>query len=111
MSDSTSRFTLARLSAMSVACLVLSGAAWAGNGVTLNASLGGDAGYAWNSKYGPYGYTVGGTELGVGLQMGPPYGNDYTVGIIEIPIAALLGGDLLGAQLQVNTVGNFGTGY
>ncbi len=50
MSDSTSRFTLARLSAVSVACLVLSGAAWAGNSVTLNAPLSGDAGYAWNSK-------------------------------------------------------------
>ncbi len=111
MSDSTSRFTLARLSALATACLMLQGGAWAGNSVTLNAPPSGDAGYAWNSKYGPYGYTVDGTELGVGLQMGPPYGNDYTVGIIEIPITALLGGDLLGAQLQVNTVGNFGTGY
>ncbi|MCV2358059.1 PEP-CTERM sorting domain-containing protein [Paucibacter sp. TC2R-5] len=93
------------------ACLMLQGAAWAANSVTLNAPLAGDAGYAWNSKFGPYGYTVGGTELGVGLQMAPPYGNDYTVGIIEIPITALQGGDLLGAQLQLNTVGNFGTGY
>jgi hypothetical protein len=107
---SSAQSQLTRLSALA-ACILIQGAAWAANSVTLNAPLSGDAGYAWNSKYGPYGYTAGSTELGVGLQMGPPYGNDYTVGIIEIPITALLGGDLLGAYLQINTVGNFGTGY
>lgn len=93
------------------AALLIQGAALAANTITLHAPTSGDANYAWNSKYGPYGYTVGGTELGVGLYMGAPYGNDYTVGIIEIPIAALHGGDLLSAMLQINTVGNFGTGY
>jgi hypothetical protein len=94
------------------AALIIQGAALAaGNTATLPAPLSGDAGYAWNSKYGPYGYSVGGTELGVGLGMNGRWGNDYTVGIIEIPIALLHGGDLLGAQLTVNTVGNFGTGY
>ena len=78
--------------------------------VTLVAPFDGDAGYAWNSKYGPYGYTAGGTDLGVGLYFGAPYGNDYTVGIVEIPIAPLQGGSLLSANLNVYSNG-FGTGY
>jgi len=69
-----------------------------------------DAGYAWNSKYGPYGYTSGSADLGVGLYMGAPYGNDYTVGIIEIPISELQGGSLFSANLNVYSNG-FGTGY
>ncbi len=76
----------------------------------LYATPDGDAEYSWNSKYGPYGYTTGSTELGVGLYMGAPYGNDYTVGIIEIPISELQGGILFSADLHVYSNG-FSTGY
>jgi len=98
------------LAAAAMALTVQASALAAGNSITLLATASGDVSYGWNSKYGPAGYTQGGTELGVGLYMGAPYGNDYTVGIIELPIGILAGGDLLGAALQVQTVG-FGTGY
>lgn len=78
--------------------------------ITLWATPSGDANYAWNSKYGPSGYTQGANELGVMLQMNAPYGNDYSVGLIEIPISSLHGGDLLSAMLTVNTTG-FSTGF
>lgn len=88
--------------------LVLAGSSWAS--ITLYAPPAGDAVYAWNSKYGPYGYTAGTTELGVGLYFGAPYGNDYTVSIIEIPIAALAGKTVSSAVLEVESLG-FDTGY
>ncbi|MHB0912688.1 MAG: PEP-CTERM sorting domain-containing protein [Armatimonadota bacterium] len=78
--------------------------------IMLNTPTAGDATYAWNSKYGPYGYGVGETTMGVGLYMGAPYGNDYTVSIFEIPLAPLAGKDLASATLLVDSLG-FGTGY
>jgi hypothetical protein len=78
--------------------------------ITLTAPLAGDAMYAWNSKYGSYGYTAGTNELGVGLQMGGSYGNDYTVSIFEIPIASLAGQTVTSAILEVESLG-FDTGY
>lgn len=78
--------------------------------VTFLTTTNGDAGYAWNSKYGPYGYTVGDTNLPVGLYFGPPYGNDYTVGIMEIPIMDLHTMAFSNAFLRVYSNG-FGTGY
>jgi hypothetical protein len=60
--------------------------------ITLWVTPSGDANYAWNSKYGPSGYPQGANELGVMLQMNAPYGNDYSVGLIEIPISSLHGG-------------------
>lgn len=87
-----------------------SGTALAGSAVTLWATPSGDANYSWNSKYGPGGYTQGANELSVMLQMNAPYGNDYSVGLIEIPISPLHGGDLLSASLVVNTTG-FSTNY
>jgi hypothetical protein len=91
------------------ACLLLVGNLQAAV-LILPGTATGDAGYAWNSKYGPYGYTTGGTTLGVGLYMGAPYGNDYTMGIVEIRIADLVGGDLSSAILNVYSEG-FNTGY
>ncbi|MCC6484743.1 MAG: PEP-CTERM sorting domain-containing protein [Armatimonadetes bacterium] len=76
----------------------------------LLAPASGDGTYAWNSKYGPWGYEQGGTEMGVGLSMGGQYGNDYTVSIFEIPISALHGQSVTGATLIVESTG-FGTGY
>lgn len=70
----------------------------------------GDLNYAWNSKYGPYGYTQGGTEIGVGLYFGAPYGNDYTMGVLEIPISSLQSISLESVSLKVYSNG-FGTGY
>lgn len=98
--------------ALATAALLALGASTAGaaSQVTLVATPSGDAGYAWNTKYGPSGYTQGDTTLGVMLQMNAPYGNDIAAGLIEIPIGALQGGDLLSAQLVVNTTG-FGTSY
>ncbi len=78
--------------------------------VSLPATADGDAQYAWNSKYGPSGYTTGVTTIGVGLSLGGQYGNDYTMGIVEIPIAPLRGGILTSATLNVYSEG-FGTGY
>jgi hypothetical protein len=80
------------------------------NIVTLLAPASGDGTFAWNSKYGDWGYSQGGTEMGVGLSMGGSYGNDYTVSIFEIPIASLAGKPLTSAVLQVYSLG-FGTGY
>jgi hypothetical protein len=70
----------------------------------------GDVNYAWNSKYGPWGYTQGGASLDVGLSMGGQYGNDYTMGILEIDISRLRGGTLFQSALWVYSNG-FGTGY
>lgn len=78
--------------------------------VTLYTPFAGDATYSWNTKYGPYGYTAGGTEMGVSLYMGAPYGNDYTVSIFMIPIATLADKTVLSATLQVDALG-FDTGY
>jgi hypothetical protein len=70
----------------------------------------GDLNYAWNSKYGPYGYTQGGTDIGVGLYFGAPYGNDYTMGILEIAITDLQSSAPTAVELKVYSNG-FGTGY
>lgn len=70
----------------------------------------GDADYAWNSKYGPWGYSQGGTNLNVGLSMGGQYGNDYTMGVLEIDISRLRGGTLFQSALWVYSNG-FGTNY
>jgi len=78
--------------------------------ITLYTPAAGDATYAWNSKYGPYGYGTGENAMGVGLYFGAPYGNDYTVSIFEIPIVALAGQTVTGAKLEVDSLG-FGTGY
>lgn len=96
-----------------VACIV---AALLALGIAAQASItvytptAGDATYAWNSKYGPYGYGIGDTTMGVGLYMGAPYGNDYTVSIFEIPLAELAGKTVTGATLAVDSLG-FSTGY
>lgn len=86
-----------------------SGLAFAGE-LTLVTPSEGDAQYSWNSRYGPYGYEVGGTAIGVGLSMGGSYGNDWTIGIVEVPIAPLAGHDLSSATLFLTSLG-FGTGY
>lgn len=78
--------------------------------ITLYTPPAGDAVWAWNSKYGPYGYTTGGTTMGVGLYIGAPYGNDYTISIFEVPIAELAGKPVTSATLVVDSLG-FGTGY
>lgn len=83
--------------------------AHAGN-VTLSASPGGDAVYSWNSKYGPYGYTAGGEELNVGLNMGGQYGNDYTMGFMELPLTGLNAGLVEKVELRVYALG-FDTYY
>jgi hypothetical protein len=95
-----------------ITCLTLLPVASLAQGVhNLYASASGSAQWAWNSRYGPSGWATGGTSIGVGLQMNAPYGNDYTVGIFEIPIAPLLStGALLNANLVLNSTG-FGTGY
>lgn len=84
-------------------------AAHAGS-VTLSASPAGDAVYAWNSKYGPYGYTVGTDELYVGLYFGAPYGNDYTMGFMELPLTGLNASQVEKAELRVYALG-FDTYY
>jgi hypothetical protein len=78
--------------------------------LTIFGQASGDVNYAWNSKYGPYGYTQGATDIGVGLTFGAPYGNDYTMGIIEIPITELQAATLTSVALKVYSNG-FGTGY
>lgn len=78
--------------------------------MTLWATPSGDGTYAWNSKYGPYGYGQGGAEMGVGLGMGGQYGNDYTVSVFMIPLAGLAGQTPTTASLVVDSLG-FGTGY
>jgi hypothetical protein len=93
---------------LAIATVVLANVSF--GAITLYTPTDGDAQYAWNSKYGPYGYTTGGTTMGVGLYFGAPYGNDYTVSIFEIPIASLAGQTLTSAMLQVDSLG-FGTGY
>jgi len=70
----------------------------------------GDGSFYWNSKYGWDTYTQGGLTMGVGLGMNAPYGNDYTIGIFEIPIAPLANQPLTSAILEVYSLG-FDTGY
>ena len=71
----------------------------------------GDCSYSWNSKYGPYGYgAIGASTMGIYLDLGGTYGNDYTVAIMEIPISALTGQSLLNATLIVESTG-FDTNY
>jgi hypothetical protein len=81
-----------------------------GDLITLYTPTAGDATYAWNSKYGPTGYSVGDMGIGIYLSMGGTWGNDHTVAIFEVPIAPLAGQTLLSATLNVNSTG-FGTGY
>jgi len=97
------------LVATALLVLLMGGMVSAGT-VSLYTSPSGDATYAWNSKYGPYGYGTGATTMGVGLSMGGQWGNDYTVSIFEIPIAALVGQTVTSAILQVDSLG-FDTGY
>lgn len=78
--------------------------------VNLYATPAGDANYAWNSKYGPYGYTAGQEELSVGLYFGAPYGNDYTMGFMELPLTGLVGPEVEKVEIRVHALG-FGTGY
>ena len=78
--------------------------------LTLWAPASGDGTYAWNSKFGPYGYGQGGMEMSVGLYFGPPYGNDYTVSIFMVPLADLNGQTPTGATLFVQSLG-FSTSY
>lgn len=90
--------------------LALTAAGFAQNISNHHVTASGDAQYAWNSKYGPYGYSTGGNSIGVGLYFGAPYGNDYTIGVMEIPIASLAGATVSSATLWVYSNG-FGTGY
>lgn len=90
--------------------LLAAGAVAQADVITLYTPPAGDAMWAWNSKYGPYGYTTGTTEMGVGLYFGAPYGNDYTISIFEVPIAALAGKPVTSATLVVDSLG-FDTGY
>ncbi|MFZ5832175.1 MAG: PEP-CTERM sorting domain-containing protein [Planctomycetota bacterium] len=78
--------------------------------LTLHTPPSGDATYAWNTKYGPSGYGAGADSVGIYLYFGAPYGNDYTVSIFEVPIAALAGETVTAASLQVESLG-FGTNY
>lgn len=78
--------------------------------VALTTPINGAAQYAWNTKYGDYGYSAVTDSMGVGLYFGAPYGNDYTVSIFEIPIYQLAGQTLTSASLVVNSLG-FDTGY
>ena len=94
---------------LTIIALAIGVAAQAGT-ITLFTPLSGDATYFWNTKYGPYGYDSGGDTMGVGLMMAPPYGNDYTVSIFEVPIAQLYGKDVTSAVLVVDAIG-FSTGY
>jgi hypothetical protein len=99
--DMTTRFTLKRMVLLSLVAHTMVGAAVQAETVLRYASPAGDANYAWNSKYGPYGYTAGADTLGVGLQMGGQYGNDYLVGLIEIPLHGLAGRVVDKAELWV----------
>lgn len=78
--------------------------------ITLYAPEAGDASYAWNSKYGSYGYTTGASQLGVSFYLGGSYGNDYGISIFEIPIASLAGKEITSAVLEVESLG-FDTSY
>lgn len=94
-----------------IAALLLTTCSVSFGAATLYTPTAGDAQYAWNSKYGPYGYTTGGSTMGIYLYMGAPYGNDYTVSIFEVPIAALAGQTITGATLEVDVSSGFDTGY
>lgn len=78
--------------------------------VTIPTTPNGDAGFYWNSKYGLDAYTTGQTAMGVGLYMGAPYGNDYTIGIMMFDLSALAGKMIDKVELSVFSNG-FGTGY
>ncbi|HAU37360.1 MAG TPA: hypothetical protein DCX07_06535 [Phycisphaerales bacterium] len=95
---------------MSVVILALTcGSLFAGT-VTVYTPNAGDAQYAWNTKYGSYGYTTGANSVGIYLYFGAPYGNDHTVSIFEVPISSLAGQTVTGASLVVESLG-FGTNY
>ncbi|MHB1459857.1 MAG: PEP-CTERM sorting domain-containing protein [Armatimonadota bacterium] len=100
----------ARLRTLSIVVMMLLVSLAAQAVVTLKATAPGDAQYAWNSKYGPYGYVTGTDSIGVNLQNNTPYGIDYTVSIFMIPLADLDGYDVSSALLEVESLG-FGTGY
>ncbi|MEN6371599.1 MAG: PEP-CTERM sorting domain-containing protein [Armatimonadota bacterium] len=91
-----------------VALLAISVAAQAA--ITLYTPAAGDATYSWNSKYSETSYGVGENAMGIGLNNGGFYGNDYTVSIFEIPIIELTGKTLTSATLMVDSLG-FSTGY
>lgn len=99
-----------RYSVFLAAALLLAACAAAQAQLTLWSTPSGDGTYAWNSKYGPYGYGQGAQSMGVGLGMNAPYGNDYTVSIFMVPLSALSGQTPTSATLVVNSLG-FGTGY
>jgi hypothetical protein len=92
------------------AVIFVSTVAQASTITTLYTPPAGDATYAWNTRYGPWGYTAGGTEIGIYLTFGGQWGNDHTIAIFEVPIADLAGETLLDAELIVNSTG-FGTNY
>ena len=82
----------------------------AASAVVLNTPSAGDCKFYWNSKYGDDTYTPGENTIGIYLYFGGTYGNDYTVGIFEVPIAALAGKKVESAVLEVDASG-FGTNY
>lgn len=90
--------------------LALTAAGFAQNISNHHVTASGDAEYSWNSKYGPWGYNAGGNAIGTNLYMGAPYGNDYTIGVMEIPIVSLAGATVSSATLWVYSNG-FSTGY
>ena len=96
---------------LAVSALLLTICSVSFGSVTFYTPPAGDAQYAWNSKYGPYGYTTGATTMGVYLYFGAPYGNDYTVSIFEVPVSALAGQTLTSAILEVDIASEFGTNY
>lgn len=99
-----------RNAAMVVVTVLVVCAGVSAGSLTLNTPDAGDATYAWNTKYGPNGYTAGNDTMGIYLYFGAPYGNDYTVSIFEVPIAPLAGQTLLDATLVVESLG-FDTNY
>ncbi len=90
--------------------LALTAAGFAQNLSNHHITASGDAEYSWNSKYGPWGYNAGGNAIGTNLAMGGTYGNDYTIGVMEIPIVSLAGATVSSATLWVYSNG-FSTGY
>lgn len=96
---------LSRRALLGLGLLALAGLAAQAGTVNLYATPAGDANYAWNSKYGPYGYTVGETELVANLQFGGVYGNDYTMGIMELPLTGLTAASIEKVELLVYAKG------
>lgn len=90
--------------------LALTSAGFAQNVSNHHVTASGDAEYSWNSRYGPWGYNAGGNAIGTNLAMGGSYGNDYTIGVMEIPLTSLAGATVSSATLWVYSNG-FSTGY